>query len=90
MANPIQTNGTHNRQEKYARAIVELMRQALKIRNTFSRDYEGDPTVGAVKVPVRNMDPEIKDYDVKNDAELGQSTTDYINVPVDKHDVIIE
>ena len=53
MANPIQTNGTHNRQEKYARAIVELMRPALKIRNTFSRDYEGEPVSGAVKVPVR-------------------------------------
>ena len=90
MANPIQTNGTHNRQEKYARAIVELMRPALKIRNTFSRDYEGEPVSGAVKVPVRNMDPEIKDYDVKNGVELGQSATDYINVPVDKHDAINE
>lgn len=90
MANPIQTNGTHNRQEKYARAIVELMRPALKIRNTFSRDYEGDPVSGAVKVPVRNMDPEIKDYDVKNGVELGQSATDYITIPVDKHDAINE
>lgn len=90
MANSIQTNGTHNRQEKYARAIVELMRPALKIRNTFSRDYEGEPVSGAVKVPVRNMDPEIKDYDVKNGVDLGQSATDYINVPVDKHDAINE
>lgn len=90
MANPIGTNGTHNRQEKYANAIVELMRPALKIRNTFSRDYEGNPVSGAVKVPVRNMDPEIKDYDVKNGVDLGQSATDYINVPVDKHDAINE
>lgn len=90
MANPVQTNGTHNRQEKYARAIVELMRPTLKIRNTFSRDYEGDPVSGAVKVPVRNMDPEIKDYDVKNGVDLGQSATDYINIPVDKHDAINE
>ena len=90
MANPIQTSGTHNRQEKYARAIVELMRPALKIRNTFSRDYEGEPVSGAVKVPVRNMDPEIKNYDVKNGVELGQSATDYITIPVDNHDAINE
>ena len=36
------------------------------------------------------MDPEIKDYDVKNGVELGQSATDYITIPVDKHDAINE
>ena len=75
MANPIQTNGTHNRQEKYARAIVELMRPALKIRNTFSRDYEGNPVAGAVKVPVRNTDVAISNYDVKSGVALSQSAT---------------
>lgn len=90
MANAIGTNGTHERQEKYAKAIVELMRPALKIRNTFSRDYEGDPVSGAVKVPVRNMDPEVKDYDVKNGVDLGQSATSYITIPVDKQDAINE
>lgn len=90
MANAIGTNGTHERQEKYAKAIVELMRPALKIRNTFSRDYEGDPVSGAVKVPVRNMDPEVKDYDVKNGVDLGQSATSYITIPVNKQDAINE
>ena len=90
MPNAIATNGTHERQEKYAKAIVELMRPALKIRNTFSRDYEGDPVSGAVKVPVRNMDPQIKNYDVKNGVDLGQSATSYITIPVDNHDAINE
>lgn len=66
------------------------MRPALKIRNTFSSDYEGEPTSGAVKVPVRNMDPEIKKYDVKNGVDLSQSATDYLTILVDEHDAINE
>ena len=57
MANTvIQKNGTHKRQERYADAIVKLMRQQFNIRAEFSRDYEGNPTAGAVEVPTRNGD----------------------------------
>ena len=48
MANTvIQKNGTHKRQERYADAIVKLMRQQFNIRNEFSRDYEGNPVSAA-------------------------------------------
>ncbi len=66
------------------------MRPLLKIRNTFSSDYEGEPVSGAVKVPVRNMDPEIKPYDVKNGVDLSQSATNYLTILVDEHDAINE
>ena len=90
MANAIGTNGTHERQERYADAIVKLMRPALKIRNTFSRDYEGSPVSGAVKVPVRDTDVNLTDYDVKSGVSLSQSATTYKNIPVDKHKAINE
>jgi len=90
MANAIGTNGTHERQERYADAIVKLMRPSLKIRSTFSRDYEGSPVAGAVKVPVRNTDVTISDYDVKSGVNLSQSATSYLNVPVDNHKAINE
>lgn len=90
MANAIATNGTHERQERYANSIVKLMRPMLKIRNTFSRDYEGKPTAGAVKVPVRNTDVKISDYDVKYGIALSQSATTYKNIPVDNHKAINE
>ena len=90
MANAIGTNGTHERQERYANAIVKLMRPQLKIRNTFSRDYEGNPVSGAVKVPVRNTDVKIVDYDVKSGVDLSQSATTYKNIPVDNHKAINE
>ena len=85
MANAIGTNGTHERQERYANAIVKLMRPQLRIRNTFSRDYEGNPVSGAVKVPVRNTDVKIVDYDIKSGVALSQSATNYKNIPVDNH-----
>lgn len=66
------------------------MRPSLKIRNTFSRDYEGSPVAGAVKVPVRNTDVAIGDYDVKDGVSLSQSATSYKNIPVDNHKAINE
>ncbi len=66
------------------------MRPSLKIRNTFSRDYEGSPVAGAVKVPKRDMDVKIVDYDVKSGVELSQSATSYENIPVDNHKAINE
>lgn len=85
MANPIGTNGTHKRQERYTKEIVPLMRQEFNIRNDFSRDYEGDPVSGAVNVPTRNGDIVLSPYDVLNGIEMTQSATDYIPVLVDNH-----
>lgn len=85
MANAIATNGTHKRQERYADTIVKLMRQQFNIRDEFSRDYEGNPTAGAVNVPTRNNDITLSDYDVKNGITLTQSATDYLQILVDGH-----
>ena len=91
MANTvIAKNGTHKRQERYADAIVKLMRQQFNIRNEFSRDYEGNPVSGAVQVPTRNGDIALSDYDVKNGIELTQSATDYLQILVDGHKAFSE
>lgn len=91
MANTvIGTNGTHERQERYADEVVKLMRPLMRIRNTFSRDYEGKPTAGSVKIPVRNIDVVLKDYDVKSGIPLSQSATTYKDVLVNNHKAINE
>ena len=91
MANTVTpTNGTHQRQERYVPMIVELMRPYLFIRNTFSRDYEGDPKAGAVKVPVRGTDVSVQNYDVVSGANLTTSATTYLNIAIDKNQVINE
>ena len=91
MANTVTpTNGTHQRQERYIDMIVELMRPYLYIRNTFSTDYDGSPKAGAVKVPVRNVDVAVQDYDVVSGANLTTSATTYLTIPIDKNQVINE
>lgn len=66
------------------------MRPSLKIRNTFSSDFVGKPTAGAVNVPVRNTDVTIRDYDIKNGIALERSATDYKNIPITKNKGINE
>jgi len=90
MANAIAINGTHKRQERYADTIVKLMRKEFNIRNEFSRDYEGDPTAGAVNVPTRNGDIQLSDYDVLNGITMTQSATDYLQILVDGHKAFSE
>ena len=90
MANAIATNGTHKRQERYADTIVKLMRKEFNIRNEFSRDYEGDPTAGAVNVPTRNGDIVLSDYDILNGITMTQSATDFLQVLVDGHKAFSE
>lgn len=78
-------NGTHEPRVTYANSIVKLMRQEFNIRNEFSRDYEGDPTKGAVKVPTRNNDIKLSDYDILNGVTMTQSATEYLDVLVNNH-----
>ena len=66
------------------------MRPSLKIRNTFSRDYEGSPVAGAVKGPKRDLDVTVSDYDVKDGVSLSQSNTTYETIKVDNHKAINE
>ena len=91
MANTvIGTHGTHERQERYTDSIVKLMRKSMKVRNTFSRDYIGDPKAGAVKVPVRSADVSLADYDVKDGATLAQSATTYQTIAIDNDKAVNE
>lgn len=90
MANPIAINGTHYRRERYADAIVQLMRQEFNIRNDFRRDYERDPVSGAINIPVRNGDITLSDYDILNGITLTQSATTYTQVLLDNHKAFSE
>lgn len=90
MANPIDINGTHYLQERYANTIIQLMRQEFNIRNEFRRDYERDPISGGVNIPVRNGDITLSDYDILNGITLTQSATTYIQVLLDNHKAFSE
>lgn len=63
--------------------MLEIARLETNIYDDFSTDYEKDEVTGAIKVPTRNGDVQLSDYDVLNGISLTQSATDYIDLPVD-------
>lgn len=85
MANPIAINGTHKRRETYATEVLAMAKAQVNIYEDFSTDYEIDGATGAIKVPTRDAQVTISDYDVLNGIELTQSATDYVDLPVDKN-----
>ena len=90
MANPIAINGTHKRRETYASDVLAMAKAKVNVYEDFSTDYEIDGATGAIKVPTRDAEVTISDYDVLNGVELTQSATDYVDLPVDKNYAINE
>jgi len=90
MANPIAINGTHKRRETYANEVLAMAKAKINVYEDFSTDYEIDGATGAIKVPTRDAEVTISDYDVLNGVELTQSATDYVDLPVDKNYAINE
>lgn len=91
MANPIlPTDGTHELQERYAQTILKLLRRKNIVRNLAGRDYEGSPQAGAVKIPVRDAEVAVSNYDVVTGASLATSATEYLSVLVDKNVAVNE
>lgn len=72
-------------QERYSSLVLAKQRKTSVFANLFNRNYDGTPTAGAVKIPVRDTEVEVKDYDKTNGTELTTSNTTYITLPID-HD----
>ena len=90
MANPIAINGTHKRRETYANEVLAMAKAKTNIYEDFSTDYEIDGATGGIKVPTRDAEVTISDYDILNGISLTQSATDYVDLPVDKNYAINE
>lgn len=90
MANPKAPGGTHELKETYADEIVAIARAEANIYNDFSEDYEKDEVTGQIKVPTRNGEVVVSDYDIKNGIEMTQSATEYLDFPMDKNYAVNE
>lgn len=85
MPNPkAPNNGTHELRERYSEAILAKLRAETIFLPLMNRRYEGNPTAGAVKIPVRDTEVTVKDYDVVAGVEMTTSTTTYKVLPIDK------
>ena len=76
----------HELQEKYSQLVLAKVRKELKLKDgvVFNNDYEGNPTAGAVKIPVRDEEVVVSDYDRMNGINITGGSTTYDPFPINK------
>lgn len=85
MPNPkAPNNGTHELRERYSEAVLAKLRAETIFLPLMNRRYEGNPAAGAVKIPVRDTEVTVQDYDVVAGVNMTTSTTTYMVLPIDK------
>ena len=82
----------HEQQERYSKLVLAKLRQDLVLKDgvIFNNDYEGEPTAGTVKIPVRDAEVAVSDYDKANGVTAGTGTTTYTDMLIDKDKAINE
>lgn len=82
----------HEAQERYSSLVLAKMRaeNILKDGIIFNNDYEGDPVAGAVKVPVRDGEVKVGDYDRSAGGELSESSTEYRPILINREKYVNE
>ena len=82
----------HTLQERYSRLVDAKLRVTLVKRDgvVFNTRYEGNPKAGSVKVPVRDTEVTVADYDKAAGVDLTQGATTYLTVAIDKDKAINE
>ena len=80
----------HDPLERYSNMVLAKLRKTAIFVNIFNRRYEGSPTAGAVKIPVRDAEVEVGDYDKVAGGELKTSSTTYETLPIDKDKYVNE
>ena len=66
--------------------MLAKIRQELVLKDgvIFNNDYEGSPKAGAVKIPVRDTEVAVSDYDKANGITAGTGGTAYETMTIDK------
>ena len=69
----------HEAQVRYSDMVLAKVRKELVLKDgvVFNNDYEGTPTAGAVKIPVRDTEVAVSDYDKANGLAAASGTTTY-------------
>lgn len=82
----------HESQERYSKLVLAKLRKNLVLADgiVFNNDYEGDPTAGAVKIPVRDKEVSARDYDKAKGTSPESGTTTYKPLLITKDVVVNE
>lgn len=80
----------HAAQERYSDLVLAKLRKTTIFSSLFNTRYEGTPTAGAVKVPVRDTEVKVGDYDKSAGGSLSDGTTTYQTLTIDKDKYVNE
>lgn len=82
----------HTSQERYSKLVNAKLRNELVLKDgfVFNNDYEGNPTAGAVKIPVRDIEVAVSDYDKANGISATNGATSYTTLNIDKDKAVNE
>lgn len=82
----------HASQVRYSDLVLAKLRAELVLADgfVFNNDYEGDPTAGSVKIPVRDTETTVSDYNKASGVNLETGTTTYDTLLIDKDKAVNE
>ena len=76
--------------ERYSSLVLAKLRANSTFPQLFNTKYDGDPTAGAVKIPVRDTEVPDNEYDKVNGVALTHTTTDYKTLVTDIDNAVNE
>lgn len=82
----------HEHQERWSKLVLAKLRNELILKDgvVFNNDYEGSPAAGIVKIPVRDEEVVVSDYDKANGIQGTHGSTSYENMPITKDKALNE
>lgn len=82
----------HEHQERWSKLVLAKLRQELVLKDgvVFNNDYEGSPAAGVVKIPQRDDEVVVSDYDKANGITGTHGSTAYVNMPITKDKAVNE
>ena len=80
----------HELQERYSKLVLAKLRKTSIFASLFNTRYEGTPTAGAVKIPVRDTEVAVGDYKINEGGDLSFSSTSYQTLVIDRDKYVNE
>ena len=82
----------HAHQERWSKLVLAKLRQELVLKDgvVFNNDYKGSPAAGVVKIPQRDAEVVVSDYDKANGITGTHGSTAYVNMPITKDKAVNE
>lgn len=83
---------SHTLQDRYSKLVLAKLRRDLVLKDgvVFNNDYEGQPTAGAVKIPVRDTEVQVGDYNTASGLQISAGSTSYETMNINKDKAVNE